>query len=108
MVTIRTELHVDSQLALASVTYAILTPYLQDVRLITNTSEKKRIVEACHSDPTSGHLGVKRTITRIRERFSWKGLNKEAAVYVRSRLCTTDHASVHAVHFESFLAGVKM
>ena len=39
--------------------------------------EKQRILNSCHSDPTSGHLGTKRTIKRIRERFTWKGLNKE-------------------------------
>lgn len=49
----------------------------QVVRLILDACEKQRILHSCHSDPTSGHLGTKRTIKRIRERFTWKGLNKE-------------------------------
>ena len=49
----------------------------QVVRLICDTSEKQKILHACHSDLTSGHLGIKRTIKRIRERFTRKGLNKE-------------------------------
>ena len=45
-------------------------------------SERKRIISACHSDLTSGNFGVKRTISRIRERFSWKGLHKDVERYV--------------------------
>ena len=45
----------------------------QIVRLIC---DKQKILYACHCDSTSGHLGIKRTIQRIRERFTWKGLNK--------------------------------
>ncbi|KAL5515618.1 hypothetical protein EMCRGX_G000810 [Ephydatia muelleri] len=50
------------------------------VRLISEAFEKQRILHSCHSDPTSGHLGIKRTIKRIRERltFTWKGLNTES------------------------------
>ena len=47
------------------------------MRLISEAFEKQRILHSCHSDPTSGHLGIKRTIKRIRERFTWKGLNTE-------------------------------
>ena len=31
----------------------------QIVRLICDTSEKRKILHACHCDPTSGHLGIK-------------------------------------------------
>ena len=27
-----------------------------------------------HVHPTSGHLGVKKTIARVKERFTWKGV----------------------------------
>ena len=47
------------------------------MRLISEAFEEQRILHSCHSDPTSGHLGIKRTIKRIRERFTWKGLNTE-------------------------------
>ena len=45
--------------------------------LILDACEKQRILHPCHPDPTSGHLGTKRTIKRIIERFTWKGLNKD-------------------------------
>ena len=47
------------------------------MRLISEAFEKQRILHSCHSDLTSGHLWIKRTIKRIRERFTWKGLNTE-------------------------------
>ena len=47
--------------------------------MITEDGDRQRILNACHSDPTSGHLGVKKTIKRIHERFTWKGLNKDVA-----------------------------
>ncbi len=28
----------------------------------------------CHSDLTSGHLGTKKTLSRVRERFMWQGM----------------------------------
>ena len=32
---------------------------------------------ACHIDITSGHLGIAKTVARIKERFMWKGLIKD-------------------------------
>ena len=31
--------------------------------------EQRRIVTACHSDITSGHLGIAKTVARIKERY---------------------------------------
>ena len=33
-----------------------------------------RIVQACHVDPMSWHMGIKRTVARVKERFAWKGV----------------------------------
>ena len=62
------------------------TSITQVVRLICDTSENEKIL---HSDLTSGHLGIKRTIKRIRERFTWKRLNKEVIelVGIRRSIC---------------------
>ena len=48
------------------------------VRIIQSREEQLRILEMCHSDPTSGHFGVKKTFNRVRERFYWKGMCKDA------------------------------
>ena len=39
---------------------------------------------SCHSAPTSGHFGVKKTFNRMRERFYWKGMFRDAGKVVRS------------------------
>ena len=54
----------------------------QVVRLICDTPEKQTILHACHSDLTSGHLGIKRT---LREHLTWKGRNKEVIELVSIR-----------------------
>ena len=47
------------------------------VRFVTDTKERLRILESCHSDVTSGHMGTKRTLARITERFMWPGVTKD-------------------------------
>ena len=47
------------------------------VSYIIDRKEQKRIVIACHEDPTSGHMGTKRTLARITERFIWPGVTKD-------------------------------
>ena len=50
----------------------------QKVKIITDPAEQKRILEACHSDFTSGHFGVTKTCKRLTERFYWRGITKQA------------------------------
>eukprot|EP00731_Ephydatia_muelleri_P015149 Em0008g869a len=44
------------------------------VRYIQNLKERHKIALACHVHPTSGHNGVKKTIARVKERCTWKGV----------------------------------
>ena len=48
--------------------------FLQLVKYVQNRCDQLRITKACHVDPTSGHLGVKKTVGRVKERFMWKGV----------------------------------
>ena len=53
-------------------------PYdTQLVRDIQERKEQRRIAMACHIDPTSGHMGVKKTVARVKERFTWKGVYQD-------------------------------
>ena len=55
----------------------VLVTYLssnQKVKYIQDRKEQIRITTCCHIDITSGHLGVTKTIARIKERFMWKGI----------------------------------
>ena len=35
-------------------------------------------------DPTSGHLGIEKTLSRITERFMWPGVSKDVELLVIS------------------------
>ena len=44
---------------------------------IRERAEQERILRANHIDATAGHMGVKKTLNRINERFMWHGLVKD-------------------------------
>ena len=51
------------------------------------------MLTSCHIDPTAGHLGEKKTISRISERFFWTGIVKDAKQMVHNysqlvQICT--------------------
>ena len=39
--------------------------------------ERLRILESYHREPTSGHMGSKRTLTHITEQFMWPAVTKD-------------------------------
>ncbi|KAL5506619.1 hypothetical protein EMCRGX_G008302 [Ephydatia muelleri] len=58
-----------------------------EIRYVVNT-EEQRILHECHNDPTAGHMGVKRTLKRINERFRWPGMVKDVTNMVaRCDIC---------------------
>jgi len=48
-----------------------------ELRYIQQREEQLKILRACHADPTSGHMGEKKTINRITERFMWPGIVRD-------------------------------
>lgn len=62
------------------------------LRYIRSKEEQLRILRACHCDATSGHLGLKKTLARITERFSWYGMTKDVEDMVR---CIMSNARMH-------------
>ncbi len=54
------------------------------MKYIRNKGEQCKILKACHLDPTSGHMGVKRTLSRITDRFMWPGVVKDVEQLVSS------------------------
>lgn len=45
---------------------------------------RDEILEACHDDPSSGHLGTARTIAKIKAKYFWPRLTSDVTHYVRS------------------------
>lgn len=50
--------------------------------VIVPLSERREILEQCHDARTSGHLGVSKTLERVRNRFFWIGLQSDVKSYV--------------------------
>ena len=48
------------------------------VKYTQTRPEQLRIAKSYHIDPTSGHMGVKKIVMRIKERFMWKGVWNDA------------------------------
>ena len=40
---------------------------------VIKTTEKEEIMQACHSKPTAGHLGIVKTRKKIMQRYYWPG-----------------------------------
>ena len=60
------------------------TQIVQEVRYIRNSEERQQIMRACHVEPTSGHMGIKRTVHGVTECFFWKGVTKDVECMVRN------------------------
>ncbi|KAM7306734.1 Transposon Ty3-I Gag-Pol polyprotein [Ixodes scapularis] len=52
--------------------------------LVVPASLREEIFQACHDDPTAGHLGYSRTLARIRDKYYWSRLSKTVHLYTRS------------------------
>ncbi|KAM7293326.1 DDE-type integrase/transposase/recombinase [Ixodes scapularis] len=52
--------------------------------LVVPSSLQEELFQACHDDPTAGHLGYSRTLARIREKYYWPKLAKTVHHYTRS------------------------
>lgn len=52
--------------------------------LVVPSLLRPEILEACHDDPSAGHLGVSRTLARIRTKYYWPKLLSSVQHYVRT------------------------
>ncbi|KAH8315152.1 hypothetical protein KR059_012016, partial [Drosophila kikkawai] len=52
-------------------------------KLCVGAPYRRRVLEECHDHPTAGHLGIRKTSTRVAQKYYWPGLFREVAQYVR-------------------------
>ncbi|VDI25445.1 Hypothetical predicted protein [Mytilus galloprovincialis] len=45
-------------------------------------SERKQVLQCCHETKCAGHLGIHKTIEKIRQSFYWPGLQSDVRMYV--------------------------
>ena len=54
------------------------------LRLIIPRQIRKSVVYACHDDVVAGHLGYKRTLLRLQQRYWWPKMTNDVKWYVRT------------------------
>lgn len=53
-----------------------------DVEVVSDRNQQQQIIKENHDGLIGGHGGQKATISRIKEKYFWKGLNKDVIDYV--------------------------
>ena len=52
------------------------------LQAIVPFSERRHILQYCHDHKTSGHLGVTKTLSKIRQKYYWPGLQRDVRLYI--------------------------
>ncbi|KAG6439144.1 hypothetical protein O3G_MSEX000524 [Manduca sexta] len=52
-------------------------------KLVIPEKLRGQVLKECHDDPKSGHLGVKKTVNRVRQHYFWPSLIQDVKEYVR-------------------------
>ena len=65
---------------------ALHNAQITEVRCVRTRAEQLQILAACHLDPSAGHMGERRTIKRISERYMWRGIVKDVQEMVITRM----------------------
>ena len=62
----------------------------ETTQLVTPVGLRKEIMHELHSGALEGHLGEDKTVSKIRERFYWPGIQRDVAQYIRTcPVCAT-------------------
>lgn len=59
-------------------------PTKEKFLLVIPSALRTEILQACHDEPTAGHLGVSRTFARIHQKYYWPKLLASVQQYVRT------------------------
>lgn len=63
-------------------------------QLVIPTAElQQQVIEQCHDVKHAGHLGITKTLQRVKDRFYWSTMNRDIENYVRSCLECTNRKS---------------
>ncbi len=57
------------------------------LHFVQSRNTQERIIHACHTDATAGHMGKTCTMYRIKERFMWHGMEKDVNKLVSNDIC---------------------
>lgn len=68
--------HVDSK-------YSLLSPGSDSWKLVVPKPDRLRVMTSAHVPPTSGHMGIYKTFSRIAERYYWPCMRSDVSKFVR-------------------------
>lgn len=60
------------------------TPNGRSILLVVPTPLREDVLQACHDEPSAGHLGYTRTLARIQQSYYWPRLSSVVREYVRT------------------------
>lgn len=72
-------------------------------KMVVPEKLREQILNECHDDPTSGHLGIKKSVNRARQLYFWPTLIKDVKSYVHR--CKTCAKHKHSQEKPSGLMG---
>ena len=53
-------------------------------KLVVPKSQRKIVLEQCHSSPEAGHLGCKKSYAKAAQSFFWLGMHRDVCKYVKN------------------------
>ena len=53
------------------------------VQLLLPKSIRNKIIELCHDTPISGHLGVEKTMSKLKQRVYWRTMKSDVSLYIQ-------------------------
>ena len=60
-------------------------------KLVVPSGLRGQVLQSCHNNLFSAHLGVRKTVDKIRQRFHWPGLRRDVKQHIRScAICTAN------------------
>ena len=77
------------------------------LRLLVPRHLRTEVLTFCHDSLFSGHMGVHRTVKKVKQRFHWPGLSKDVKVHICS--CATCNANrMPYQRFRAALVGFRV
>ena len=52
------------------------------LQAIVPLSERRKVLSYSHDHPTAGHLGIRKTLSKVRQSYNWPGLQQDVRHYV--------------------------
>ncbi|KAH8280810.1 hypothetical protein KR044_007779, partial [Drosophila immigrans] len=52
-------------------------------KLFVPREMRLRVLQECHDQPSAGHLGVRKTILRVAQRYYWPGMHRDVKRHIR-------------------------